>query len=93
MPNRYWIVSAGENDVSKFQITRIKLNSSRVWVELNEGFDSSPFQDPLSTVPSEQQLNEVQKWCENNQCGTRMSFDQFVFQTEKELSLFLLKWS
>jgi hypothetical protein len=79
--------------VSKFQITRIKLNSSRVWVELNEGFDSSPFQDPLSTVPSEQQLNEVQKWCENNQCGTRMSFDQFVFQTEKELSLFLLKWS
>jgi hypothetical protein len=79
--------------VSKFQITRIKLNSSRVWVELNEGFDSSPFQDPLSTVPSEQQLNEVQKWCEDNQCGTRMSFDQFVFQTEKELSLFLLKWS
>jgi hypothetical protein len=79
--------------VSKFQITRIKLNSSRVWVELNEGFDSSPFQDPLSTVPSEQQLNEVQKWCEDTQCGTRMSFDQFVFQTEKELSLFLLKWS
>ena len=93
MPNRYWIVPAGENNVSKFQITRIKLNSSRVWVELNEGFDSSPFQDPLSTVPSEQQLNEVQKWCEDNQCGTRMSFDQFVFQTEKELSLFLLKWS
>jgi hypothetical protein len=79
--------------VSKFQITRIKLNSNKVWVEINEGFDSNPFKDPLSTVPSEEELKKIQEWCEINQCGIRMSYDQFVFNSEKDLSMFMLKWS
>ena len=79
--------------MSKFQITRIKLNSNKVWVEINEGFDSNPFKDPLSTVPSEEELKKIQEWCEINQCGIRMSYDQFVFNSEKDLSMFMLKWS
>jgi hypothetical protein len=79
--------------MNKFQITRIKINSSRVWVEVNEGFDSNPFIDPLVSVPSEEELKQIQEWCEINQCGVRMSYDQFAFDSEQELSMFMLKWS
>jgi hypothetical protein len=79
--------------VNKYQITRIKLNSNKVWVEISEGFDINPLTDPLSTVPSEVQLKEIQAWCKENQCGRRMSYDQFVFKNERELSMFMLKWS
>ena len=79
--------------MNKYQITRIKINSNKVWIEINEGFDSNPFKDPLMTVPSEEELKQVQAWCEENQCGIRMSYDQFVFNNEKELSMFLLKWA
>ena len=64
-----------------------------MWAEVNEGFDSSPFNDPLLTVPSEQELQQIQYWCEQNQCGIRMSYNQFVFEDEQEFSMFLLKWS
>ena len=79
--------------MNKFQINRIKLNSKKVWVEINEGFDVNPFKDPLSTMPTEMQLIEIQTWCEENQCGIRMSYDQFVFNNEQELSMFMLRWS
>ena len=38
-------------------------------------------------------LDPVQDWCVANQCGVRMSFDTFRFVNEKELAIFLLKWS
>jgi hypothetical protein len=43
--------------------------------------------------PSEQQMVEIQVWCEEHQCGVRMSFDRIVFKTEAELDMFMLKWS
>lgn len=79
--------------MSKFNINRIKLNSSKIWVEISEGSDANPFDEPISMVPTEKQLNEIQQWCVENQCGTRMSYDQFVFKNKKELSMFMLKWS
>ena len=38
-------------------------------------------------------MDPVQDWCVANQCGTRMSFDTFLFDDEKELSMFLLRWA
>ena len=41
----------------------------------------------------QEELKKIQEWCEINQCGIRMSYDQFVFNSEQELSMFMLKWS
>lgn len=79
--------------MSAFNVTRIKLNSRRIWVEITVGFDTEVFQEPLFTVPDESQLREIHVWCTENQCGRRMSYDQFVFNNEKELSMFMLRWS
>lgn len=38
-------------------------------------------------------LDPIQDWCVQNQCGQRTSFEQFRFRNEQELSMFLLKWS
>ena len=37
-------------------------------------------------------LDPVQDWCVANKCGTRISFDMFKFQNDKEMALFLLRW-
>lgn len=42
---------------------------------------------------TEEQMNLVQKWCEKHKCGTRISFDMIRFKNQKEMSMFLLKWS
>jgi hypothetical protein len=40
----------------------------------------------------ETDLDPIQAWCEENNCGVRMSFDEFKFRNGEEISLFLLKW-
>lgn len=42
---------------------------------------------------SESDLVPVQEWCEKNNCGKRISFDQFRFRSKKEMTLFLLRWT
>lgn len=41
----------------------------------------------------ESNLKEIQTWCQNNNCGTRMSYDMFRFGNDQEISAFLLRWS
>ena len=38
-------------------------------------------------------IDPIQDWCVANKCGVRMSFDTFKFRNEKELTMFLLRWS
>ena len=40
----------------------------------------------------EQDLVHVQQWCVENHCGTRMSFDQWRFDNESQVTAFLLRW-
>jgi hypothetical protein len=47
---------------------------------------------PYKPAGSEQ-LEEIAAWCRDNECGKRMSFNQFKFRTEEELTMFLLRWS
>jgi len=41
----------------------------------------------------EHDIDPVQKWCEENNCGKRVSFDRFRFRNKKEMTMFLLRWS
>ena len=47
----------------------------------------------MEKYPSEEDFVEIQKWCEANQCGRRMSFDIFRFKTRQDITAFLLRWS
>lgn len=44
------------------------------------------------TGMTESHLVPVHKWCEENDCGVRVSFDMFTFRNQAEMSAFLLKW-
>ena len=37
-------------------------------------------------------LDPVQLWCAQNNCGRRTSFEMFRFRNQEELTMFLLKW-
>lgn len=38
-------------------------------------------------------FDAIQKWCEENQFGTRISYNMFKFKNDQELGMFLLRWS
>lgn len=78
----------------KIQITRIARPSSRkIWVEISIAFETVPFRDPLQALPTAEHFSDIQAWCDEHVCGTRMSYNQFVFRSEKELNMFMLKWA
>ena len=41
----------------------------------------------------ESDMDPIQKWCEDSNCGKRISFDMFQFKTDKQITMFLLRWS
>lgn len=47
----------------------------------------------FETGISEGDMDPVQAWCKANNCGVRISFDTFRFRNQREITLFLLRWS
>ena len=43
--------------------------------------------------PPEPEMDVIQAWCTENDCGRRMSYDEFRFRNEQEIIQFLLVWS
>lgn len=41
---------------------------------------------------SENDVDPIQRWCEEHNCGVRTSFDMFKFKNKKEMTMFLLRW-
>jgi len=41
---------------------------------------------------SEKDIDPIQAWCEEHDCGRRMSFDMFRFRNQREKTMFLMVW-
>lgn len=41
----------------------------------------------------ESDMDPIQKWCQDSNCGLRLSFDTFQFASDKQITMFLLRWS
>lgn len=48
--------------------------------------------DIFVTGLSESDIDPIQKWCEEHNCGRRTSFDMFKFKNKKQMTMFLLRW-
>lgn len=42
---------------------------------------------------NESDMDPIQKWSEECNCGKRMSFNVWQFKSSKQITMFLLKWS
>jgi len=42
---------------------------------------------------NEGDMDPIQAWCEEHNCGWRVSFDTFQFKNKQQMTMFLLKWS
>jgi hypothetical protein len=40
----------------------------------------------------EEMMVEIADWCNKNNCGRRMSYNQFQFKNKKSVTMFLLRW-
>lgn len=62
------------------------------------GLKLQAYVDDVQTRGFERGLNEldmdpVQTWSEECRCGTRMSFNVWKFKNEKQITMFLIRWS
>ena len=44
-------------------------------------------------LKEEADMDPIQKWCQDSNCGKRISFDMFQFSNDKQITMFLLRWS
>jgi len=66
------------------------------WREL-PGNKLQAFVDPTGNVSvwglREEDMDPIQEWSKECNCGTRISFDMWRFKSKKEITMFLMRWS
>lgn len=63
----------------------------RVIEDYSEEHYINTFAD-LSENEDEQIIPQMARWCEDNDCGYRTSYDTFKFRNKEQMTLFLLRW-
>ena len=87
------------NDLLKnfYASMRDNYKSKIKWQRL-PGLKLQAYADEIGPRGFERGLNEsdmdpVQAWSEQCHCGTRMSFNVWKFENEKQITMFLIRWS
>jgi hypothetical protein len=67
------------------------------WQQL-PGFKLQAYTDDIAPRGFERGLNEsdmdpIQAWSQECNCGTRMSFNVWKFKNEKQITMFLIRWA
>ena len=98
------VISAGRN-VGKSYVNSIMKNwyqsmapAPKIKWQHLPGLKLQAYTDDVAPRGFERGLNEtdmnpVQAWCEECHCGERMSFNVWKFESEKHITMFLMKWS
>lgn len=79
----------------KIQWERLEGNRVRAYTSSDKRYENIQGKELewiFSLDADERDIDPIQKWCEENTCGKRTSFDTFIFRNEKELTIFLLRW-
>ena len=84
-------------DILKSFYDRMAFTPKIKWQRL-PGLKLQAYTDDVGPRGFERGLNEsdmdpVQAWCEECRCGTRMSFNVWQFKNEKQITMFLIRWS
>ena len=103
-PNAQVVIAHGRQmgkshvaDILESFYDRMGLKPKIKWQRL-PGLKLQAYTDEISARGYERGINEsdmdpVQEWSDNCQCGTRMSFNVWQFENEKQITMFLIRWS
>ena len=85
------------NNLSKFMEQYFNYKPKIKWQRL-PGLKLQAYTDDVAPRGYERGLNEsdmdpVQAWTTECNCGKRMSFNVWKFKNEKHITMFLMKWS
>ena len=67
----------------KWKLPRVRVHSIsnehyvNTFADLSEGHD----------------FQKMAEWCIENDCGYRTSYNEFVFRTQEQITMFILRWS
>ena len=103
-PGELTIISAGRqmgkshvNDWLKQYYVNMAPKPKIKWQRL-PGLKLQAYTDDVAPRGFERGLNEsdmdpIQAWTTESNCGTRMSFNVWKFKSEKHITMFLMKWA
>jgi hypothetical protein len=73
-----------------------EIKKELIWVEASRRFSLAArtrvMPRGLEVGVNETDMDPIQQWCEDHNCGRRVSFDTFQFKNKKQITMFLLKW-
>ena len=75
----------------RFEITEAegKLPTARIIFDYGDEFSMNTFADLAEPLD----IETIQEWCTENECGWRTSYDTFKFRNRDQLLMFILRWS
>ena len=75
--------------MTKLTVSRIEHSQYRFIVEVSliEPGTTEPF------FPSEDDALRVTAWCKEAKIGRRVSYDQWTFKNEQDMTAFILRWN
>lgn len=80
-----------------YKTMQVQYNPKIKWQRL-PGLKLQAYTDDVAPRGFERGLNEsdmdpIQAWTDKCNCGTRMSFNVWKFKNEKQITMFLIRWS
>jgi hypothetical protein len=105
-PNAQFVISHGRqlgksyvNSLinNYYAVMREQYTPKIKWQQL-PGLKLQAYTDDVGPRGFERGLNEsdmdpVQAWTDECHCGTRMSFNVWLFKNEKQITMFLIRWA
>ena len=104
-PGEMKIISAGRqmgksyvNSLLKNWYAGMKQYTPTIKWQRLPGLKLQAYTDDVGPRGFERGLNEsdmdpIQAWTEECRCGTRMSFNVWLFKNEKQITMFLIRWA
>lgn len=80
MPKDYKIEVVTPTRNNRIKV-RVLSDSSEHWV------------NTFADLVESDMLADMGKWCEENECGYRTSYNEFKFRNREQLTMFILRWA
>ena len=80
--------------MSKYRTEVILLPKSQPRIRVIEDFSEEHYINTFADLSDDenQPIPQMARWCEENKCGYRTSYDTFKFRNRQQMTMFLLRW-
>jgi hypothetical protein len=70
-----------------------KLDRPGFWLQVDAEATETSLTRNTTISHLDGHLEEIQRWCDETECGRRMAYDMWKFRKRADMTAFLLRWA